>query len=94
MQVSEILNQPLSTAVEPTQFDSRFQVSVPLKLTGHGRCSVTAEYVQAGAGGWYVGQKACCHVVLYAPGWQAQQVALAVQCPANPGRAGPAQKQP
>ena len=52
MQVSEILNQPLSTAVEPTQFDSRFQVSVPLKLTGHGRCSVIEEGLQEGAGGW------------------------------------------
>jgi hypothetical protein len=52
VQVSEILNQPLSTAVEPTQFDSRFQVSVPLKLTGHGRCSVIEEGLQEGAGGW------------------------------------------
>jgi hypothetical protein len=64
VQVSEILNQPLSTAVEPTQFDSRFHVSVPLKLTGHGRCSVAAEYVQAGAGGWYPAQKASCQSVL------------------------------
>jgi len=43
VQVSEILSQPLSTAVPPMQFDSRFHVSVPLKLTGQGRCSVVAE---------------------------------------------------
>ena len=43
LHVSDTLNQPLSVAVPPMQLFSRFQVSVPEKLTGHGRCSVTAE---------------------------------------------------
>jgi hypothetical protein len=43
LHVSDTLNQPLSVAVPPMQLLSRFQVSVPEKLMGQGRCSVTAE---------------------------------------------------
>jgi hypothetical protein len=42
-QVSETLNQPLSTDVPPIQLFSFFHVSVPVKLTGQALCSVTAE---------------------------------------------------
>ena len=43
MQVSEILNQPLSTGEPPIQFVSRFQVSTPILLGPQERCSVVAE---------------------------------------------------
>lgn len=68
MQVSETLIQFPTTDVPATQIVSFFHVSVPLKLTGHDRCSVIEEGVQEGAGGWYAAQKASCQSALYAPG--------------------------
>ena len=56
MQVSDTLTQSPVMDVPERQVFSCLQVSVPLKFNGQGRCSVRAEGVQVGAGGWYARQ--------------------------------------